>query len=76
MENLALQGKVKIIYTILRLAKNNNHQYVLEDESAKELTKSIMEHIKTFDMTQHNDKYYNKNVNDSLDAMDKDILDN
>jgi len=69
MKDLVLHDKVHKIYTILRLAKNNNFEYVLEDESAKRLTESIMEHIRTFNMNDHNNKEYIQKVKDSLNVL-------
>ena len=66
MKDTILHDKIKTIYSLLRLAKNNNLEYVLEDESAKKLTESMMQYIRTFNISEHNNEDYIKNVKDSL----------
>ncbi len=67
--NHTLHHKVNTIFTIIRLAKNNNLQYVLEDESAKKLTKSLMEHMYNFSFVNDNYDEYIKSIDESLNIL-------
>ncbi len=69
MKDIVLHHKISIIYTIIRLAKDDDFRYVLQDDSAKELTRSLLKELRTFNFSEHNVKGYEDNIEESLKIL-------
>jgi hypothetical protein len=69
IKDKVLHTQINTILTVIRLTKDKDNKYVLDDESAKRLTLSLLENMNSFTFITGNYKEYVANVNESLSIL-------